>query len=161
MSGGAGPGPGPPPGRVRARRLGRGCVPWAWALGERLVAPKGGGRVWRRDAPASPSLLGASGPASPVRGCSEHLLGSLTAFLRVRPVLGWDRPLPSGRCPFSLFLSSGTYGSIQGHADKCVRRPPSLPPEPLGSPWGCNGDGGGAGSCFVAVLQRPAHLRPQ
>lgn len=118
-------------------------------------APCGGGRVWRRDAPASPSLLGPSGPASPVRGCSEHLLGSMTAFLQVRPVLGWDRPLPSGRCPFSLFLSSGTYGSIQGHADKCVRRPPSLR-----SPWGVPGAVTGTGEEQGVALWLSSSARP-
>lgn len=56
-----------------------------------------------------------------------------------RPVLGWDGPLPSGRCPFPLFLRDGTYGRIHGHADKCVRRHPAA----SGAPGECPGCDGG------------------
>lgn len=122
---------GPPPEQVCSRPLGCGGHP---GPGGTRCGSEGGWRGRARDASASPLLIGLSGErhvpscssrsASPVRGCLTHLLGLVTASLQGRSFLGWDGPLPSGRCPFFLFLSGRTYGSIHGQALKCVRRPP-------------------------------------
>lgn len=115
----------------------RACCPAGAGLGAALCGAESSGHVWGRGAIDPPLLLGqwagrhvpscSCRPASAVRGCPKHLLGLVTAFLQGRPVRGWDRPLPSGHCPFFLFLSSRTYGSIHGRADKCVRRHPFAP----------------------------------
>lgn len=115
----------------------RACCPTGAGPGAALCGPESSGHVWGRGAIDLPLLLGhwavrhvpscSSRPASAVRGCPKHLVGLMTAFLQGRPVRGWDRPLPSGHCPFFLFLNGRTYGSIHGRADKCVRRHPFAP----------------------------------